>query len=160
MGGLTLNPPLRTPLHTSVRLTAFQDTQAYSGEFIERWYQGCNGTPAVILFLHTISKEVKPEVNDYLQKTHHNRTKADELQRPCFKQDTKANQRWFKAKNIRVTEMVAHCFPLLKNTVTNETENSVKSSSKEYCVRFSISPCHIFWNKPRFFKLSNPQCTM
>ena len=29
-------------------------------------------------------KKVKPEGNDYLQKTHHNWTKANELQRPCF----------------------------------------------------------------------------
>ena len=35
--------------------------------------------------------------NDYLQKTHHNWTKTNKLQRPCFKQDTKANQRWLKA---------------------------------------------------------------
>jgi len=27
----------------------------------------------------------------------HNWTKANELQEPCFKQDTKANQRCFKA---------------------------------------------------------------
>jgi len=42
-------------------------------------------------------KKVKPEGSDYLQKTHHNWTKANELQRSCFKQDTKANQRWVKA---------------------------------------------------------------
>ena len=42
-------------------------------------------------------KKVKPEGNDYLQNTHHNWTKANELQRPCFKQDTKANQKWLKA---------------------------------------------------------------
>ena len=41
-------------------------------------------------------KEVKTEGNDYLQKTHHNWTKTNELQRPCFKQDTKANQRWLR----------------------------------------------------------------
>jgi len=43
------------------------------------------------------TKKVKPEGNDYLQKTYHNWTKVNELQRPCFKQDTKANQRWLKA---------------------------------------------------------------
>ena len=32
-----------------------------------------------------------------VKKTDHNWTKANELQRPCFKQDTKANQRWLKA---------------------------------------------------------------
>ena len=42
-------------------------------------------------------KKVKPEGNDYLQKTYHNWTKANELQRLCFKQDTKANQRCLKA---------------------------------------------------------------
>jgi len=46
---------------------------------------------------NTKRKNVKPEGNDYIQKTHHNWTKGNELQRPCFKQDTKANQRWLKA---------------------------------------------------------------
>jgi len=38
-------------------------------------------------------KQSKPEGNDYLQKTHQNRTKTNEPQRPRSKQDTKANQR-------------------------------------------------------------------
>jgi len=42
-------------------------------------------------------KKVKTEGNDYLQKTHHNWTKANELQKLCFKQDAKANERWLKA---------------------------------------------------------------
>ena len=50
-----------------------------------------------LLTLTQKEKKVEPEGNDYLQKTHHNWTKANELQRPCFKQDTKANQRWVKA---------------------------------------------------------------
>ena len=48
-------------------------------------------------YSNTKRKEVKLEGNDYLQQTHHNWTKANELQRTCFKQDTKANQRWLKA---------------------------------------------------------------
>ena len=48
-------------------------------------------------YSNTKRKKVKPEGNDYLQKTHHNWTKANEPQRPCFKQDTKANQWWVKA---------------------------------------------------------------
>jgi len=41
-----------------------------------------------LLTLNTKRKKVKPEGIDYLQKIHHNWTKANELQRPCFKQDT------------------------------------------------------------------------
>jgi len=48
-------------------------------------------------YSNTKRKKVKPEGNINLQKTYHNWTKAKELQKPCFKQDTKANQRWFKA---------------------------------------------------------------
>ena len=33
-------------------------------------------------YSNTKRKKVKPEGNDYLQKTHHNWTKANELQRP------------------------------------------------------------------------------
>jgi len=51
----------------------------------------------VTAYSNTKRKKVKPEGNNYLQKTHHNWTKANELQRPCFKQDTKANQWWVKA---------------------------------------------------------------
>jgi len=38
-----------------------------------------------LLTLTLKEKKVKPEGNDYLQKTHHNWTKANELRRPCFK---------------------------------------------------------------------------
>ena len=48
-------------------------------------------------YSNTKRKKVKPDGSDYLQKTHHNWTKANKLQRPCFKQGTKANQRWLKA---------------------------------------------------------------
>jgi len=47
-------------------------------------------------YSNTKRKKVKSESNDYLQQTYHNWTKANELQRPCFKQVTKANQRWLK----------------------------------------------------------------
>ena len=48
-------------------------------------------------YSNTKRKKGKPEGSDYLQKTHHNWTKAKELQRSCFKQNTKASQRWLKA---------------------------------------------------------------
>ena len=50
-----------------------------------------------MLSLTQKEKKFKPEGNDYLKKTHHNWTKTHDLQRPCFKQDTKTNQRWLKA---------------------------------------------------------------
>jgi len=38
---------------------------------------------------NTKRKKVKPEGNDYLQNTHHNWTKANELQRPCLNKTRK-----------------------------------------------------------------------
>jgi len=45
--------------------------------------------------LLTLTQKEK-KLNPKAMITYHNWTKANELQRPCFKQDTKANQRWLK----------------------------------------------------------------
>ena len=41
-------------------------------------------------------KKLNPKAMINYKRNHHNWTKANELQRPCFKQHMKANQRWLK----------------------------------------------------------------